>query len=322
MLPWPPTRVPLMLAPMQGLTNRALRALFAAWVQPDVVFTEFVRVPAHAGGFQLAPRDIRELQPPGGAVSLVVQLFGNHRDNLQAAALAAQAHGVGHVNLNLGCPYGRMVAGEAGGALLRHPDALLTLLVALRQTVVGSLSVKLRAGYQDLQEVFALLPVFEQAEVDFLVLHPRTVVQQYQGAADHSVTAQVVAATRLPVIANGDICTVADGVRVLAQTRAAGLMLGRAAIADPTLFVRLRARELAEPEPAVRQMNFRNYLLELLRRYDELFCGDAQVLQKLKEILPFATDPELTETVKRLRRAKTRVAFLAALQRPERASPG
>ena len=116
------------------------------------------------------------------------------------------------------------------------------MIPALRDAVAGTFSVKMRAGYDDPQQVFSLLPLFESAGVDFLILHPRTVVQEYAGLADHGITAGVVAATRLPVIANGDIRTVADGQRVLRLTGAAGLMLGRGAIADPLLFQRLRGR--------------------------------------------------------------------------------
>ena len=105
-----------MLAPLQGLTNHAMRALFIEWVRPDVVFTEFMRV-STISRKRLAPRDINEATITTGDVPLVAQLVGNRKDALVAAAANAEAAGVKHINLNMGCPYGRMTTGATGGAM-------------------------------------------------------------------------------------------------------------------------------------------------------------------------------------------------------------
>src|SRR6185369_3064147 len=284
-LPWLPGQTPLMLAPMQGLTNRALRSLFISWVRPDVVWTEFMRVNPVAAKKRLAPGDLREISAVEDGVPLVVQLIGHGRESLVSAARAAQDAGAVHINLNMGCPYGRMTSGLTGGAMLKRPDLLEEIIPALREAVDGTFSVKLRAGYEQPRDVFSLLPLFERAGVDFLVLHPRTVRQAYGGFADHGITAEVVQQTRLPVIANGDIRSAADGLRVLKQTGAAGLMLGRGGIGEPMLFERLRGRASAEPELSERRAMLRRYLLDLLPRYGRLFCGDAQVLGKVKGVV-------------------------------------
>ena len=314
-LPWQAGTLPLMLAPMQGLTNRALRAHFIQQVRPDVVFTEFMRVNPVAAVKRLSASDLREIAPDEEGVPLVVQLVGHGRDALVSAALAAQQAGAVHLNLNMGCPYGRMTTGLTGGGMLRRSADLVEIIPALRDAVKGTFSIKLRAGYDDPEQVFSLLPLFESAGVDFLVLHPRTVVQEYDGAADHTVTARVVRLTRLPVIANGDIRSAADGRRVLAETGAAGLMLGRGAIGDPFLFERLRGR--ANPEPATdeRRRELCRYLQEILVRYRELFCGDTQVLGKLKAIIFHIDEPGLAKNIKELRRAKTLRAFETVLER-------
>jgi tRNA-dihydrouridine synthase B len=311
-LPWAAGTRPLMLAPLQGLTNRALRAWFCRSVRPDVVFTEFLRAKGGAKGL-LAAADRREIVPPPAGVPLVVQLVGHDREGLVAAARAARAAGAQHLNLNMGCPYGRMSSGLTGGGMLRRPELLPELLGALRAAVDCSLSVKLRAGYDDPRQIFALLPVLEVAGIDFLILHPRIVVQQYAGAADHQLTAAVVAATRLPVIANGDIVDAGAGRALLETTGAAGLMLGRGAIGDPQLFTRLRRNALQRPAPAARRRELHAYLAELAAAYQEIFCGEAQVLAKLKEVLAFIAEPELAGVVRDLRRSKTLAAFAGVL---------
>lgn len=312
-LPWQPGTIPLMLAPMQGLTNRALRAYFIEHVRPDVIFTEFMRVNTAPAGAGLTAADLRDVATEQEGVPLVVQLVGHEREALVLAARVAQEAGAAHINLNMGCPYGRMGGGQTGGGMLRRPDNLAEVIPALREAIDGSFSVKIRTGYDDPDQILSLLPLFESSGVDFLVLHPRTVVQKYNGTADHGVTARVVRGTRLPVIANGDIRSAADGVRVLGETGAAGLMLGRGAIADPALFRRLRGMVNREPGREERRTELDRYLREMLIRYGQLFCGDTQVLSKVKEIIAYLDDPELAKPLKEMRKAKTVRAFETAL---------
>ncbi len=301
-----------MLAPMQGLTNRAIRSLFVQWVRPDTVFTEFMRV-SSVSAKRLTPSDRREITDTEEGVPLVVQLVGHGAQALVDAALAAQAAGARHINLNMGCPYGRMTTGLTGGGMLRRPEELYEVIPALRRAISGTFSIKLRAGYDDPNQVLTLLPLFESAGVDFLVLHPRTVVQEYGGLADHAVTTAVVKRTSLPVIANGDIRTAPDGLRVLRDTGAAGLMLGRGAIADPLLFERLRGRAAATPERQERATLLCRYLREVLGRYQETFCGETQVLGKVKAILATMEDDDLGKILKQLRKAQNVRAFVAVL---------
>lgn len=307
-LPWVRGTVPLMLAPMQGITNRALRGLFIDRVRPDVVFTEFVRVKASARK-NIAVNDRQEIASAEGGVPLVVQLIGNNTDALLTAADTVQSLGAKHLNINLGCPFGRMTGNTAGGALLRDPVALARMLDRLRPEITGSFSVKVRSGFNDPAEIFSLLGLFVDSGIDFLVLHPRTVNQRYSGEADHRITAEVVRQSPLPVIANGDIFSEAAGRRVLAGTGAAGLMLGRGAIADPLLFERLRNRYPGTSSPAGQVEELRTYLRELSDRYQTLFCGEQQILCKLKKVLCYAHAPEVLPLVYQLRRSKNLVRF-------------
>lgn len=312
-LPWPDHTTPLMLAPMQGLTNQALRGLFATWVRPDTLFTEFMRVAPGTTAKRLSAVDLREIAATEQGIPLVVQLIGHGTEALVAAARIAQEAGAVHINLNLGCPFGRMTSGLTGGGILQRPELLQELVPALRDVISGSFSIKLRAGYDDPRQIYSLLPLFEASQVDFLVLHPRTVVQEYQGLADHTITAGVVRKTSLPVIANGDVRSAAAGRRILEQTGAAGLMLGRGAIADPQLFQRIRGQAVAEPDRAERADLLRHYLTDLLNRYSTLFCGEQQVLGKVKSVLAFMDDNAFSKQYKALRKTRSIQQFSAQL---------
>jgi tRNA-dihydrouridine synthase len=307
-LPWEKNSTPLMLAPLQGLTNRAMRALFIEWVRPDVVFTEFMRV-SNVSRKSLANRDLKEAASTTGNVPLVAQLVGNNGKALVAAARNAEAVGARHINLNMGCPYGRMTSGATGGAMLQRPDLLAEIIPALRAAISGTFSIKLRAGYDNPEQIFSLLSLFEDADVDFLVLHPRTVEQKYAGIADHSITGRVVRETSLPVIANGDICTANEGRHILKETTAAGLMLGRGAIADPLLFERLRDHNFEQPTAAETATMLQRYLSDLLIRYRELFCGEKQVLDKVKNVLMFIDTPDFSAQISQMKRVRSITAM-------------
>ena len=320
-LPWAAGVSPLMLAPMQGLTNRALRGLFIQRVRPDVVFSEFVRVKSSVRK-NISASDRLEVASAESGVPLVVQLIGSDLAALASAAATVRELGARHLNINLGCPFGRMGNNAAGGGLLRRPEEVAAILATLRRATPGSFSVKTRAGFDDPGQLFALLDLFAEAGVDFLVLHARTVRQRYSGGADHRLTAEVVRRTALPVIANGDIFTAAQGRRVLAETGAAGLMLGRGAIVDPLLFSRLRGERPEASGPDEKEAALRDYLRELLARYRQLFCGDHQILCKMKEVLCHLHDPDLAETARRLKRSKNLALFAELLEAPGSVPPG
>jgi len=311
-LPWRAGSQPLMLAPMQGLTNRALRGLFVEWSRPDVVFTEFVRVKSSARK-NISASDRLEVSSENSGVPLVVQLIGSDLEALRTAAATVQGLGAAHLNINLGCPFGRMSNNAAGGGLLQRPEDLAAIVSGLRQCIRGGFSVKVRAGFDDPAQLYALLGMFADCGVDFLIVHARTVKQRYSGAADHRITAEVVRRSPLPVIANGDIFTVEEGRRVLLETGAAGLMLGRGAIGDPFLFSRLRGDYPEFSSHEERRAELQRYLQELLGRYREIFCGDQQILCKMKEVLCYVNDPDFSGPVRRLKRSRSLADLVAHL---------
>ncbi|MCA9568443.1 MAG: tRNA-dihydrouridine synthase family protein [Myxococcales bacterium] len=311
-LPWArPT--PLLLAPMQGLTNRALRAVVADLARPDVLFTEFVRV-RPGSSTPVVASDLVEATTEVPGVPLVVQVIGSADEGVVEATADLVARGVQHVNVNMGCPWGRMTAVLAGGGMFRAPESVAPMLRELRAIVPGSLSVKTRSGIDDERELLGLLPAFAEGGIDFLVLHARTVKQKYHGDANHRLTAEVVRESPFPVIANGDIRTASDASRVLETTGAAGLMLGRGAVADPWLFARIRGELPERPEGAGRQAELGAFWARLLDGYADLFSGDAQILAKLHAVMLHAEDEDLRRWVKSLKKQKSLVKLRDALR--------
>jgi len=292
-----------MLAPMQGLTNRALRAVFGETVRPDVLFTEFVRVRPNAKVL-IANSDFIEATSLVPGIPLVVQVIGSADEGVVQATKDLVARGVEHINVNMGCPFGRMTSVLAGGGMFRSPETVEPMLTELRKLVPGSLSVKTRTGLDDERQIFQVLSAFENAGIDFLVVHSRTVAQKYKGDANHELTLEIVETTSLPVIANGDIRDSADATRVLAQTGAPGLMLGRGAVSDPKLFSRIRGTAPDRPSGDERKREIAAHLALLLERFTGIFHGDTQVISKLKETLAHIDDPDLARWIRKLKKQK------------------
>jgi tRNA-dihydrouridine synthase len=311
-LPWGSILHPLLLAPMQGLTNRGMRQVFGETVRPDVLFTEFVRV--RPGAEQsVTDADFLEATTTTSGLPLVVQVIGSADEGVVQATRDLVDRGVRHVNVNMGCPWGRMTSVLAGGGMFRAPETVEPMLRELRSIVPGSLSVKTRTGIDDEREFFDVLPAFEASGVDFVVVHARTVKQKYRGAANHELTREIVEQCSLPVIANGDVATEADARRVLECTGAAGLMLGRGAISDPLLFERIRGNAASCPTGHGRKGEVAAFLLRVLDAYKPLFQGDTQVLAKFGSVLTHITDDGLRRWVKSLKKLKQVDRMRAAL---------
>ena len=312
-LPWGATTNPLLLAPMQGITNRGLRAVFGATVRPDVLFTEFVRVRPGAAT-PVTNTDFIEATTQVEGIPLVVQVIGSADEGVVEATRDLVDRGVEHVNVNMGCPWGRMTSVLAGGGMFRAPETVEPLLRELREIVPGSLSVKTRSGIDNERQIFDVMPAFDAAGIDFLVVHSRTVQQKYNGSANHDLTQEIVERSGVPVVANGDVTTVAEAAQVMEHTGAVGLMLGRGAIADPWLFDRIRGVAGERPAGAQRRQELAHHLLLLLTEYESIFFGDAQILAKFKSVVALIKDPDQARWCKSLKKQK-RVSALRSLLR-------
>lgn len=262
-------------APMEGITHREHRELIASYGPLGLAYTEFLRV-------SRAPLDAKLVRShaegtPG--VALAVQLMGNEPEKMGEAARIASQSGADVVDVNLGCPTSRAARHGVGASLLAHPQQVKELLCRVREQTSVKMSVKMRAGVTtDLGVEFGELA--ESIGVDFIILHPRTSRAQYTGVADHSKVAQMVHATRLPVVANGDLWYAEDALRLARETGAAAVMIGRPALRNPWIFRQID--ELSQGKPAFAPTG--NDVIAHLERLAALFA------ERLPRQAKFQTD--------------------------------
>ncbi|MDO5732328.1 MAG: tRNA-dihydrouridine synthase family protein [Eubacteriales bacterium] len=245
-------RRPLFLAPLAGATEICFREicheLGAGQVCTELVSARGIRY----SGLEACRRYL-EIDPKREG-PVAIQLFGFDPEDFRYAAAALlddpRYRHMAALDINMGCPVKKVVKTGAGAALMLDVKRAVAIVKAVKSIIdpVGiPVSCKFRKGYAA-DESTALDFGLEMAEagVDLLAIHARTQAQGYSGTADHQVTAALCSALRArgykqPLIANGDIDGVESAGRILAETGADGLMIGRAAMQDPFVFERIAA---------------------------------------------------------------------------------
>ncbi len=237
----------LALAPMAGVTDAAYRQICSE-LGAGLTITELVSAKA------LCYQDKKSrqlLQPFPGEAPFAAQIFGSDAACMaEAAQIAAEASGAQLLDINMGCPVGKVVSSGDGAALMKDPEKAARLAEAVVKASPVPVTVKMRRGW-DKGSINAveLSKMLEQAGVSAITVHGRTRVQMYGGAADWSTIREVKAAVSIPVIANGDVFSAADAVRILDQTGADMAMIGRGCFGNPWIFREARAALEGEPIP-------------------------------------------------------------------------
>ena len=224
----------LVLAPLAGVSNLPFR-LIAREAGAALSFTETVSAKGLVRG-GAKTRRLLETSPREAPVAF--QLFGSEPEILGEACRMLDAEGAAWIDLNVGCPVKKFIKNRAGSSLLRDLPYAGRIVGAMRKHFSGTLSVKMRTGW-DAESIvapeFARIAVDEGAEL--ISVHGRTRAAQYTGRADRSIIRRVVEAVpEVPVLANGDIVTPTDVFEMIAETGAAGVMIGRGAMGNPWIF--------------------------------------------------------------------------------------
>ena len=232
----PSHRPALVLAPMQDVTDLPFMRVIARRGAPDWFVTEYFRVHPDSCLNRYILRSIAENET---GRPIFAQMIGRDLPSLTRSARELAAFPIAGIDLNLGCPAPIVCRKDAGGGLLRNPDTVNELIGRLREAIPGRFTVKTRIGYTSADEFPKLLEIFRSHGIDGLTVHGRTVLERYQTPVHPDRVRTAVSAMSCPVIANGNVVDVESGLSYLAQTGAAGLMIGRGAIRNPWIFSQL-----------------------------------------------------------------------------------
>ena len=237
---------PLVLAPMAGITDLPFRVICRR-LGCGMTVSEMVSA---KGLLYKNVKTTEMLRIEDSERPTAIQLFGSVPAELAEAAQMVEASGADIIDFNMGCPVPKIVNNGEGSALMKNPQLAYEVLAAMVGAVKIPVTVKFRAGWDDKhRNAVEIALAAERAGVAAVAVHGRTRQQFYEGKADWSIIREVKQAVKVPVFGNGDIFTVADGLRMLAETGVDGLMIGRGADGNPWLFQQLKAALAGEPVP-------------------------------------------------------------------------
>ncbi len=234
--------VPVMLAPLAGVGDAPFRLLCrelgAASVCTELVSADGL---ARGGRKTLGYLDFLPGERPVG-----VQLFGS--DPAVMAAAARLVCGLpperrpDFLDLNIGCPVRKVVSREAGAGLLRNLPRLAEIVHAVVEASTLPVTAKTRCGWDDDLRNGAEGPrLLERAGVVLVAMHARTRAERFGGPANWEAIRAAQAAVSIPVVGNGGVTSGATARRMLEETGAAGVMIGRAAFGNPWIFREIKA---------------------------------------------------------------------------------
>jgi nifR3 family TIM-barrel protein len=260
--------VPVVLAPMAGITNAAYRRLCAEQ-GAGLYVCEMI---TSRGLVERDPTTLKMLLFDELESVRSVQLYGTDPSYVgKATEILCAEYGVHHVDLNFGCPVPK-VTRKGGGAALPWKRGLLAEILGAAVAAAGRYGVpvtmKTRTGLDDDHLTYLDAGrIAEDSGVAAIALHGRTVAQSYSGRADWDAIARLVDHVGIPVLGNGDIWEAADALRMVAETGAAGVVVGRGCLGRPWLFRDLAAAFAGED---IRLLPTLGEVRTVMRRHAEL----------------------------------------------------
>jgi tRNA-dihydrouridine synthase B len=237
---------PVWMAPMAGYTDAALRSVCAE-MGAGMTFTEVVQAGGVARRIPIT-LFMLETHPAEGCVA--AHMYGADPGEMaDAAAVAEETGRFAAFDLNCGCPVRKIVAKGAGVALMKDPDRVFRIVEAVVRTISLPVTVKTRLGLKDGQPlVRGVAEAAQAAGASALIVHARYAEHRHGGPAEWEALAALKSELKIPLIGNGGVERPEDADRMLAETGADGVMIGRAAVGRPWIFRQISNRWNGEPE--------------------------------------------------------------------------
>lgn len=230
---WPP----IVLAPMSGVTNRTMRALYKPFGL-GLTVTEFVSSNAIAYG---SKRTMEMIDQHGLEKPVSTQLWGDDPQVMAHAASVVRECGAYIVDINFGCPAPKVTKTNGGSACLRDPDRCEAIMRAVVAAVDCPVTMKMRLGWSHEQLVY--LDIARRAQdvgIKAITLHARTAKQFYKGSADWEHIARLKHFVDIPVIGNGDLENAQTAMELMRRSGVDAIMLGRGVLGNPWLISQIR----------------------------------------------------------------------------------
>ena len=285
----------LILAPMEGVTDAPMRAVQGATRAFTFAVSEFVRVSHSVPPRSVFLRHVPELQ--NGAITpnglpVNVQLLGGDAGRMAATAVVAHEAGAKAIDINFGCPAATVNRHDGGATLLKYPKRIREIVAAIRVALPAHVpvSAKLRLGWDSIDSIDENAEMAAEGGANWITIHGRTRAVGYAPPIYWKPIGRVRERLGIPVVANGDIWTLADFRRCRDETGCHHFMLGRGALANPLLSQQV-AHELGlidhEPRTAFDWPTLLTSLIEWSQWYRQ--SQPERIVRRLKQWLKMAS---------------------------------
>jgi len=243
---------PVVLAPMAGVTDKPFR-LLCKRLGAGLAVSEMTTADPRLWHTR---KSLQRMDHDGEPEPVSVQIAGYDPAMLAEAARFNVANGAQLIDINMGCPAKKVCNVWSGSALLQDEPLVARIVKAVVDAVEVPVTLKIRTGWnRDNRNALTIARIAEDAGIAALAVHGRTRADKYEGEAEYDTIAAVKAAVRIPVLANGDVCSPQQAKHVLDVTGADAVMVGRGAQGRPWIFREIAhylttGELLPEPTPA------------------------------------------------------------------------
>lgn len=297
-------------APVQGHTDAAYRHFHHKKYGGQIIYTTpFIRLE----NGKLRPKDLKDLNSPlNEGLILVPQIIFRNREELTALVELIKKEGFSKIDLNMGCPFPLQTGHGRGAAAVADESLAETVEEVVKNNPDISFSVKLRLGLNNPDEWKILLPHLNKIPLDHIALHPRVAKQQYDGDLYMDKFEEFLRESKNPVVFNGEIKSPEDALKIKeTYPGIAGLMIGRGALARPSIFREIVSGK--EEENKDRLVDMLDLHRMLFAHYENVLCGESQLMSKISPFWEYAEDEIGRKLWKQVKKAKTLPKYRMAL---------
>jgi len=308
---------PLMLAPMEDITDPAFRAICRKY-GADLMYTEFI---SSEGLIRDAIKSIRKLNISDFERPIGIQIFGHDINSMKKAAELAEAAHPDLIDLNYGCPVRKVVSKGAGAALLKDIKRMIEMTKAVVQSTSLPVTVKTRLGWDENSKIIAeIAEQLQDTGIKALSIHARTRTQVYSGIADWTLIGEIKNNPRItiPIFGNGDIDSPKKALEMKEKYKVDGLMIGRASIGNPWIFKQVKEYLINGnliPEPdlheriavckehlllSVKEKGERSGILEMRKHFKGYFKGVKNIKEYKISLLQTPTLPVTIDLLEKI----------------------